>query len=214
VGLEEVSEEGSSGAAPSSAASAPADMAVSAKNLTKELVSIYLLAMHLPSADLVAMDYVEDNRGVVRRVKEWRGSNRDVARGIENLRRSAYRRIERIWCLVREFGVWVTVTEDGVKEAERLSKEVREKLQKLGLGQYAQRYYVKAVRVHLEPQDAKMILDAAVNQLSGEVEELQRRIDDAVKNRNKRLVRELLHRREYVKTLLDVFRKYIEDISR
>jgi len=192
-----------------------AEPAATGSSARGELVSIYMLAMHLPSADLVAEDYTDSDSGsgVVRRVKEWRGSHRDVAREIENMRRNVYRRIERIWCMVREFGVWVTVSEEGVKEAERLSKEVRERLQRLGLGQFAPRYFVRAVKVYLEPQDARMLLEAAVDQLRGEMEELGRRIDDAVKNQNRRMVKELMYKKEYVKALLYTFKKYIEDIS-
>jgi hypothetical protein len=214
VELEEVSEEGSSGAAPSSAASAPADMAVSAKDLTKELVSIYVLAMHLPSPDILATDYTDNVGNVVRRVKEWSGLNRDKARIIENMRRNIYRRIERIWCMVREFGVWLTVSEEGVREAERLMREVRDTLRKIGLDQIAHRYFVKAIRIYLHPEDAKMLLDAAVSQLTAEIQELGRRIKDAEAARNRRLVRELLYKREYTKALLDIFKKYMEDISR
>ncbi len=192
---------------------APAEVsAVTAETAARELVPVYILAMHLPSADLVADDYTEADGRVVRRVKEWQ--NYDVARAIENLRRNIYRRIERLWCMVREFGVWITVSGEGVEEAERLMKEVRDTLQKIGLGDVAHRYYVKAVRMYLEPQDAKMLLDAAVAQLSAEVEELQRRIKEAEAAKNRRLVKELMHKKEYVKALLDAFKKYIEEISR
>ena len=174
-----------------------------------ELVPVYLLAMHLPSADLIADDYTEADGRVVRRIKEWQ--NYDVAREIENLRRSIYRRVERAWCMVKEFGIWVTVSEEGVKEAERLMREVRDTLQKIGLGDVAHRYFVRAVRVYLEPSDAKMLLDAAVLQLSAEVEELERRIKDA---ETARIKRQLMRKKEYVKALLDIFKRYIEEVSR
>jgi hypothetical protein len=196
--------------APAAAPSSSAATAVS----TKELVPIYLLAMHLPSPDILADDYTDNQGGVVRRVKEWTGKARDLARVIENMRRNVYRRIERVWCMVREFGVWLTVTEEGVREAERLMREVRDTLRKIGLDKIAHRYFVRAIRIYLHPEDAKMILDVAVSQLSTEIQELDRRIKDAETARNRRLARELLYKREYTKTLLDIFKKYIEDISR
>jgi hypothetical protein len=180
----------------------------------QELVAIYLLAMHLPSADLVADDYTDESGNTIRRIKEWSGEGRKVAREIETMRRNIYRRIERLWCMVREFGVWVAVSEAGVREAERLSKEVREALRKVGLDQFAHRYFVKAIRVYLHPDDAKMLLDAAVDQLTLEVQELERRIKDAETARNRRLVGELIRKKEYVRALLDVFKKHVEDISR
>ncbi len=179
----------------------------------RELVPVYMLAMHLPSADLVADDYTEDLGGAVRRVKEWNGDVRRLAREIENMRRTIYRRIERLWCMVREFGVWIAVTEAGVREAEHISKEVKKRLHQLGLGEVANRYFVRAVKVYLEPQDAKMLLDATVRQLTAEVQELERRIKDAEVAQNKRLVKELMYKREYVKHLLMVFKKYIENIN-
>mgnify|MGYP005618703973 CR=1 FL=1 len=197
--------------APATTAVTAADAAAPARG---ELVSIYLLAMHLPSADLIADDYTDAGKGIVRRIKEWRGENAQrVAREIETMRRGAYRRIERLWCMVREFGVWIAVTEAGVREAERISKEVRERLHQLGLGEVEHRYFVRAIRVFLEPSDAKLLLDAAVRQLSTEVEELERRIKDAEVAQNRRLVKELMYKREYVKHLLTTLKNYIENIN-
>jgi hypothetical protein len=194
---------------PSSAATA-----VTTQTPRNELVPVYLLAMHLPSPDIIADDYTELLDQRVRRVKEWRGDDRRVAREIETMRRSIYRRIERLWCMVREFGVWITVTDEGIKEAEIIFKEVREKLHQLGLGEVAHRYFVRAIRVYLEPIDAKILLNAAVAQLSAEVQELERRIKDAETAQNRRQVRELMRKKHYVKALFDVFKKYIEEIGR
>jgi hypothetical protein len=179
----------------------------------QELVPVYMLAMHLPTEDVVASHYTESDASGARRVKEWSGDRARVARAIENLRRNAYRRIERLWCMIKDFGVWITVSEEGIKEAERLNAEVREALQKLGLGELARRYYVRAVRVYLEPHDAKMLLDAAVAQMRGEIEELEKRIKEAESEQNRRLVRELSRKREYVSALLETFRKYLESLA-
>jgi len=199
--------------APAAAAAATAVTTADAPT-RGELVPVYLLAMHLPSADLIAEDYTDADRGIVRRIKEWRGANTQIAREIETMRRGVYRKIERVWCMVKEFGVWVTVSEEGVKEAERLMKEVRDTLQKIGLGDVAHRYFVKAVKIYLEPQDAKMLLDAATAQISKEVEELDRRIKDAEASHNKRLVKELMRKKEYAITLLKIFKRYMEEVSR
>jgi hypothetical protein len=194
---------------------APSVTAVTTPSTRQELVPIYMLAMHLPSPDLVADDYTDVGDEFVKRIKEWRGENmRHAAREIEKLRRNAYRRLEKVWCMVREFGVWVAVSESGVEEAERLSTEVRDTLKKIGLDQFAHRYFVKAIRVYLHPDDAKMLLDAAVSQLAAEVQELERRIKDAESARNRRQVRELMHKKEYVRALFDAFKQYIEEVSR
>jgi hypothetical protein len=176
----------------------------------QELVPVYLLAMHLPTEDVVAVHRTESGVDGAKRIKEWSGERAKLAREIESLRRQAYRKIERSWCMVREFGVWVTVSESGVREAEELGREVRERMQKLGLGDIAQRYYVRAIRAYFEPGDARTLLDAAVAQLRGEIEELERKIKDAETAQNKRLVRELSRRREYIQALLETFRKYAE----
>jgi hypothetical protein len=177
-----------------------------------ELVPVYMLAMHLPSPDILADDYTDYLSNAVRRVKEWQGARRDKARLIETMRRSIYRRIERLWCMVHEFGVWIAVTEQGVMEAERISKEVRETLHRIGLGELTSRYFVRAIRVYLEPSDAKMLLDAAVAQLSNEVAELDRRIKDATASRNARLAKELMRKKEYTMTLLNIFKEYMEKV--
>lgn len=199
--------------APAAAATTAVTTADATAPTRGELVPVYMLAMHLPSADILADDYTAFDGNAVRRIKEWQGARRDKAREIETMRRSIYRRVERMWCMVREFGVWITVTEQGVMEAQRISKEVRERLHQLGLGEVAYRYFVRAVRVYLEVSDAKLLLDAAVAQLSREAEELERRIKDAEVARNRRLVKELMYKREYVKNLLMTFKKYIENIN-
>jgi hypothetical protein len=199
--------------APAAAATTAVTTADATAPTRGELVPVYMLAMHLPSADILADDYTAFDGNAVRRIKEWQGARRDKAREIETMRRSIYRRVERMWCMVREFGVWITVTEQGVMEAQRISKEVRERLHQLGLGEVAHRYFVRAVRVYLEVSDAKLLLDAAVAQLSREAEELERRIKDAEVARNRRLVKELMYKREYVKNLLMTFKKYIENIN-
>ncbi len=188
--------------------------AVTTQTPRNELVPVYLLAMHLPSPDLVADDYTELLDQRVRRVKEWRGEDTRAAREIETMRRGIYRRIERLWCMVRELGVWIAVSDEGVREAELIAKEVREKLRQLGLGEVAHRYFVKAVKIYLEPSDAQMLLDAAVTQLSVEVQELERRIKDAETAQNRRQVRELMRKKQYVEALFYAFKKYIGDISR
>jgi ribosomal protein L18E len=63
---------------------------------------------------------------------------------------------------------------------------------------------------YVEPHDAKVLLDAAVAQLRGEIGELEKRIKEAESAQNRRLARELARRREYVAALLEAFKKYVE----
>jgi hypothetical protein len=179
----------------------------------QKLVPVYMLAMHLPTEDVVAVHRTESDESSTRRVKEWSGDRARITREIESLRRQAYRRIKRLWCMVREFSIWVAVTEDGIREAERLSAEVRQKLAELGLKDVADRYHVRALRVYMEPRDARTLMDAAIRQLRGEIEELERRIKDAEAEQNKRLVKELARKREYVNALLETSRKYLESLA-
>ncbi|MGC8954394.1 MAG: hypothetical protein ACP5N5_06745, partial [Desulfurococcus sp.] len=84
-------------------------------------------------------------------------------------------------------------------------------LEKLGLGDKAGRYMVRAVPIYLEPADARELLDAAVRHLSADVEKLKQAIDNAEKERSKRALARLQRDLEYKTKLLEAFRKFMEE---
>jgi len=136
---------------------------------------------------------------------------------LEGIRRATYERIERVFAYVEEYGVWVAVTEEAVKEAQKVSEWVRSELSKLPLNQVKnididKIYSVKAVPVYLEPDDAKELLNAAVTHLSADAEELERRIKEAEEQQKRSALKRLSNDLQYKRALLEAFRKYLSSI--
>jgi len=172
-----------------------------------ELVKVYFLSMRLPSRYLVQTVRVERGKGVLREVRVWEGEGAELAAKLETLRRRCYESISRVFAIVPELGVWVAVTEEAFAEAARLGGYIREELTRLGLD--GSRYAVRAVPVYLEPEDAREVLEAAVRHLSADVEELQKRIEEAEKAQNRKALQRLMKDMNYRKALLDAFREYL-----
>jgi hypothetical protein len=172
----------------------------------EELVKLFLLNMRLPSKYLVQR--VENERKgdtLVREVRRWEGEAARLATALQSLRWKAYDRMTRCFCYVEDFGVWVAVTEEAVKEAESAAKMVREELTKLGLGPIADHYIVRVVPVYLEPEDAKALLAAAVEHLSADAEELRSKIEEAEKEKKEKEVKKLKRKLAQVEQLLNQF---------
>jgi hypothetical protein len=178
-----------------------------------ELVPVYLLSMRLPSRYSAQreVELIKDERGAVRGERRVFDA---VAPHLETVRSAAYARISRIFAHVPEFGVWIAVTEEAVEEARRVSEHVRRALRRLGLPEeFASRYDVRAVRVYLEPEDARALLEAAVRHLSADVEELRRRIEEARGQRAQRALRRLMSSLEFRQTLLEVFKRHLQRLQ-
>ena len=184
----------------------------------QELVRIYLLAMRLPTKHLLMQsEYERDGNGVLREVRRWDGKIAQIASRVEGIRRDAYARLSRVFCHVEEYGVWVTVSEDGVREAQSVSKFVIEELKKLGIDKIKNiniegKYGVRVVPIYLEPEEAKNLLEAAIAHLSKDVEELEKKIEEAKKSENKKYLRWLEQEKSYRKALLESFRKYLTSL--
>jgi transposase-like protein len=184
----------------------------------QELVRIYLLAMRLPTKHLLMQsEYERDGNGVLREVRRWDAKTAQIASRVEGIRRDAYARLSRVFCHVEEYGVWVTVSEDGVKEAQEVSKFVIEELKRLGIDKIKNisiegRYGVRVVPIYLEPEEAKNLLETAVAHLSRDVEELSQKIEEAKKNENKKYLRQLESERRYRVALLEAFRRYLASL--
>jgi vacuolar-type H+-ATPase subunit E/Vma4 len=184
----------------------------------QELVRIYLLAMRLPTKHLLMQsEYERDGNGVLREVRRWDGKTAQIASRVEGIRRDVYARLSRVFCHVEEYGVWVTVSEDGVKEAQAVSKFVIEELKKLGIDKIKNisiegRYGVRVVPIYLAPEEARNLLSAAIENLSKDVEELERKIEEAKQNENKKYLRQLESERSYRVALLETFKKYLSQL--
>ena len=184
----------------------------------QELVKIYLLAMRLPTKHLVMeTSYERDNNGVLREVRKWDAKTAQIASRIEGIRRSAYERLSRVFCHVEEYGTWIAVTEDAVREAQEVSKYVIEELKKLEIDKIKninieERYGVRVVPIYLEPEEAKNLLETAIAHLSKDVEELSKKIEEAKQSENKKYLRWLESEKRYREALLESFRKYLASL--
>ncbi len=184
----------------------------------QELVKIYLLAMRLPTKHLVMeASYERDGSGVLREVRKWDVKTAQVASHIEGIRRTTYEKLSRVFCHVEEYGTWIAVSEDAVKEAQEVSKYVIEELRKIGLDKVKninieERYGVRVVPIYLESSEARNLLEVAVRHLSEDVEELEKKIEEAKKSENKKYLRWLEQEKSYRKALLESFRRYLASL--
>ncbi|MFP3239965.1 MAG: hypothetical protein RXQ94_02405 [Caldivirga sp.] len=184
----------------------------------QELVRIYLLAMRLPTKHLLMETvYEKDNTGTLREVRKWDTNIAQIASRVEGIRRDAYTRLSHVFCHVEEYGVWISVTEDGVKEAREISSFIISELKKLGIDKIKninieERYGVRAIPIYLEPSEAKTLLETAIKHLSEDVEELGRKIEEAKQSENRKYLRQLESERSYRVALLETFKKYLSQL--
>jgi hypothetical protein len=184
----------------------------------QELVKIYLLAMRLPTKHLVMeTNYERDSNGVLREVRKWDAKTAQIASRIEGIRREAYARLSRVFCHVEEYGTWIAVTEDAVKEAREISRYVIEELKKLGIDKIKDinvetMYGIRVIPIYLDTEEARNLLETAIRHLSEDVEELSQKIEEAKKNENKKYLRQLESERSYRVALLETFKKYLSQL--
>jgi hypothetical protein len=184
----------------------------------QELVKIYLLAMRLPTKHLLMKStYERDSNGVLREVRRWDTKVVQLVSHIETIRRNAYERLGRVFCHVEEYGTWIAVTEDAVKEAQEVSKYVIEELRKIGLDKVKninieRAYGVRVVPIYLETEEARNLLETAVAHLSRDVDELEKKIEEAKQNENKKYLRQLESEKKYREALLESFKRYLASL--
>ena len=173
---------------------------------TKELVPIYLLRMNLPSKYALQKEiYYEKGREI--RVFD------EKAVKLETLRKEVYEWANRRFCYVKEYGMWVAVSEEGVRQAERVSEKIVRKLKELGFDEeFISRYYVRAMKVYLEPEDARELLDTAIRQLYDEVEALKEKIKEAEKAKNRSALARLQRELRYRTALMEVFQEFLSQL--
>lgn len=183
-----------------------------------ELVRVYLLSMRLPSRYLVQ----KVSHGIDRVSKlmvEERKMNHEIAKRLDAIRIYAYRHIQRVFAYVEEYSTWIAVTEEAVAEAERVSREVTDKLKEIAShinmtpADIEKRYSVKAIPIYLEPDHARELLEAAIKSLSEDVEELENKIEEAKKAKRATLAFNLTRDQKVKKALLEAFKKYLSQLE-
>jgi DNA-binding transcriptional MerR regulator len=189
---------------------------------SQRLVKIYELIMRLPSKYLVQQSkYVKTETGGVAEQRVWEGLAQPVASRLEGIRRTAYDKIKQLgsFAHVKEFEKWIAVTDKAVKDAEEVSKWVKEELSKLPLKQLRpdididKLYAVKAIEVYLKPEDAKLLLETAIAELEEQREELERRIQEAEQEKKRSTIKKLEQELEYTKQVLEQFKKFLQQIQ-
>jgi hypothetical protein len=187
-----------------------------------ELVKIYELIMRLPSKYLVQQSkYVKTEAGGVAEQRVWEGLAQQVASRLEGIRRVAYDKIKQLssFAHVEEFERWIAVTDKAVKDAEELSKWVREELSKLPIKQLRpdvdidNLYAVKAIEVYLKPEDAKLLLDTAIAELEEAKQELEKRIQQAEQEKKRSVIKKLEQELESTKQVLEQFKKFLQQLE-
>jgi hypothetical protein len=184
----------------------------------RELVPIYLLAMQLPSEYLVqSISRATESDGSGKRVVEvrsWVGDKAELAEKINQVRKYVYKHLKRHFAYLEDFG-WVAVSEEGVSEARRVGDYVVRKLMEFGITDpmVLRRYFVKPVRVYLEPEDARRVLEEAIGRIREDLEKLEERIGEAEREGRRRRAEALMRDREYLEKLLGVFREYYGKIG-
>jgi DNA-binding transcriptional MerR regulator len=189
---------------------------------SQRLVKIYELVMRLPSKYLVQQSkYVKTETGGVVEQRVWEGLAQPVASRLEGIRRTAYDKIKQLnsFVHVKEFEKWIAVTDKAVKDAEEVSKWVKEELSKLPLKRLRpdididKLYTVKAIPVYLEPEDAKLLLETAIAELEEQREELERKIQEAEQEKKRSTIKKLEQELEYTKQVLEQFKKFLQQIE-
>ena len=181
-----------------------------------ELVKIYLLSMKLPSKYLVQKVEVREGE----EVRKWEGISAEIGSRLEGIRRKAYDMISRIFCNVEEYGTWIAISEEAVKEAEKISEWVRDELSKLRIKEVRPDldinsiYSVKVIPIYLEPEHAVELLNKAISYLSKDVAELEKKIAEAETEKTKKSLNKIMEDMNYKKALLETFKKYLNEISK
>jgi len=181
-----------------------------------ELVKIYLLSMKFPSKYLVQKFEVKENE----EVRKWEGISAEIGSRLEGIRRKAYDMISRIFCNVEEYGTWIAISEEAVKEAEKISEWVRDELSKLRIKEVRPDldinsiYSVKVIPIYLEPEHAVELLNKAISYLSKDVAELEKKIAEAETEKTKKSLNKIMEDMNYKKALLETFKKYLNEISK
>jgi cell division protein ZapA (FtsZ GTPase activity inhibitor) len=184
------------------------------------LVKMYQLIMRLPSKYRVQqIKYVKTEGGGVTEQRVWEGIAKEVASRLEGIRRTVHDMI-RSFVYVEGFNMWIAVTNDAVKEAEEISKWIREELSKIeALKQLRpdlkidELYMVKAIPIYLKLEDAKLVLKIAIADLEEQCKELEERIRQAEQEKNRRALKKHEQELKHVKNLLEAFKKYLQQVE-
>jgi DNA-directed RNA polymerase subunit L len=153
--------------------------------------------------------------------------NSYLARKIENIRRVAYSQIGRYFAST-SIG-WVAVNEKGVQIIKELNATINSALREIiekkqikirdqtyeipeelvkRIQNIISKYYVKTIRILLDYEDAKYLIENIINQLKEGVEELREKIENAKEEKKKALAKVYEYDVKYQEMLLQSFEEF------
>ncbi|MFP3307283.1 MAG: hypothetical protein RXN93_08115 [Thermocladium sp.] len=189
-------------------------------------VELWLVDFNLPSKYIAKLS-TKSEKVDDRTYKIETLVNSYLARKIENIRRVAYSQIGRYF-VSTSIG-WVAINEKGIKIIKELNATINSALREIiekkqitikdqtyeipeelvkRIQEISNRYYVKAIRILLEYEDAKYLIENIINQLKEGVEELQEKIEKAKEEKRKALAKVYEYDASYQEMLLQSFEEF------
>lgn len=179
------------------------------KSEKKKLVPLYLLLFEIPSENLsiISTEYeIEEDKKLITVIHRL---DQELRRKLVNLRIDFNYHRDKLFAT--SLLGWLTTSEEGIKFAEEWNEKFKnalktfaetivkkkimetsdEKLKQLYSKLYdklirrAERQIVKAIKIYLEPKDAKEILNDIVTKLNDDILELKKRISEVEKEQEK-----------------------------
>jgi hypothetical protein len=189
-------------------------------------VELYLLDFNLPSKYIAKLstkaEKLDDKTYKIETLV-----NSYLARKVENIRRVAYEQVGRYFANTT-IG-WIAVNEKGVQIAKELNENIRRALKEIvekkqitirkqtyeipeeltnRIQEITNKYYVKAIRILLNYEDAKYIIENVINQLREGIEELQEKIEKAKQENKRALAKVYEYNLKYQQLLLESFEEF------
>jgi hypothetical protein len=193
---------------------------------TSGYVELYLLDFNLPSKYVAKLstkaEKLDDKTYKIETLV-----NSYLARKVENIRRVAYEQVGRYFANTT-IG-WIAVNEKGVQIAKELNENIRKSLKEIvekkqitirkqtyeipeeltnRIQEITNKYYVKAIRILLNYEDAKYLIENVINQLREGIEELQEKIEKAKQENKRALAKVYEYNMKYQQLLLESFEEF------
>ncbi|AME30037.1 hypothetical protein AZ270_gp14 [Acidianus tailed spindle virus] len=195
------------------------------ENRLSQYIPLYLLRFTLPSKFLAkertSVDKKEDYTNILITI------NNALASKLESIRRSVYEEIGKGFVYIELMG-WIAVDDNGVNHANIANKRIVDELTKVvesGKVTFrdgrvilippqlieklrrtiANHYYVKAIRILVDYDNAKEIIEQALSQLREGIETLQQKIQEAEAEKKLASLRKYQSDRQKIERLYESF---------
>jgi len=189
-------------------------------------VELYLLDFNLPSKYIAKLstksERLDENTYKIETLV-----NSYLARKVENIRRGIYEQVGRFFANT-SIG-WVAVNDKGVQMAREINESVNATLKEIvekkeitirkekyeipeelakRIQEIINKYYVKAIKILLNYEDAKYIIENVIDQLKEGIEELRERVEKAEQEDRKALAKVYEYNMRQQQLLLESFQEF------